>query len=172
MRKYLPALLKHRIQLRKAVQTPNDDGGFDRSYELLAHIYADAKPLSYLGRGIAYTRNSQTNEAVTHEFIVRYGSLKEIGSEYGLGFLGSVFDGVYDTINAKADYFIFMEEGDNNWGGSFLNSFDSGFDLYWGIEAAKGRLFRIRGVIRADERREYVKIMGEEIEEFGTGLSI
>jgi len=171
---WLVPKLRERIQVRKAVQTPNDNGGFSRSYEKLITVWAGISPLSYKNSNLKYIRNVQTVNDITHTFIIRWEALLSINTSFGDGFIRS-FDSIVDIISLKSDYFLFMEEGVTSgldWEGPYTKAYSTDFDVYYGIEESKGRLFKIMGAGRADERKEYVKVVAMEIEEVGSGLSL
>jgi hypothetical protein len=68
-----------------------------------------------------------------------------------------------------------MKEGVNSgidWEGPYSKAYCTDFDVYYGLEEAKGRLFRILGAGRADERKEYIKVVAMEMEEIGSGFSL
>jgi len=172
---WLAPRLRERIQIRKAVQSPNEEtGGFNRSYERLLTAWASIKPLAYKNSNLKYVRNVQLANDATHTFEIRWASLLTINTAFGDGFISS-FDSVIDILSIKSNYFIFMEQGVNDglyWEGPYSKAFSTCFNVYYGIEEAKGRLFRIIGAGRADERKEYVKVIATEMEEMGSGLSL
>ena len=145
---WLAPKLKHRIQIRKAVFPENDTtGGFDRSYETLLTIWAGIRETSDYGRYISSIRGETVDDKlVTHEFIVRYIAVKNLGKAFNSGF-ASGFDSIEDLNPLKSDHFIFLQNG----------------------SAVKGRLFRIVEMKRDDDRKEWFKIRCKEIEEQGTG---
>ena len=85
---WLVSQLRERVQIRKAIQTPNEEtGGFDRSYELLGTVWAGIKPLSYKQSNLQYIRNVQIGKDITHSFIIRWPALRSISRSFGSGFL-------------------------------------------------------------------------------------
>jgi len=138
--------LKERVQIGKPVQTANDNGGFDFSFDVLLTIWMGLKPSRFAGRGPEYIRGEQINENITHEFICRKSAVESLGRDFAKGF-SEGFDSIEDLAPLKSDYFLFLQRG----------------------SAVKGRLFRIHGVTDNKEQREYLKIGAEEIEERGTG---
>ena len=142
--------LRHRIQIRKATQTPNTEtGGFDRGYETLLTVWAGMKPTSEYSRYTSYIRGESTDEKVaTHEFKVRYVAVKNLGKAFTSAF-GDGFDSIEDLNPLKSDYFIFLQNG----------------------STVKGRLFQIVDIQRDDERKEWFAFRAKEIEEQGTGAS-
>lgn len=143
---WLASDLTERIQIRQAVDTPNDDGGYDRSYTTLLTVWSGIKSLSFKSR---YFRGEQVEYTATHEFKIRRIAIATLGTTFSSGF-GSDFDSIKDLNPLKSDYFIFVQRG----------------------STIKGRLFRIHEVIDKDERREYLRIYAEEIEEVGTGYPV
>lgn len=138
--------LRYRVQIRKGVQSDNVFGGFDRSYETLITVWAGLKRLSDYS---TYIRGVQTDDKETHEFIVRFFAVEDLGKEFTSAF-GDSFNKQADSNPLKSDYFIFLQEG----------------------STVKGRLFRIRRIQRDEKRREFLIIKAEEIEEQGTGYPI
>lgn len=142
---WLVPKLKNRVFLQTAAQTENStSGGFDRSYSTVATIWAGLKPV----KKSWYTRREQTEEADTHEFLIRRCALSAIGGAYSSGY-STGFDMGGDLTAIKSNYFIFVKKG----------------------SSVKGRRFRIRGIENADEGDEYYKARAEEIEEIGTGAT-
>ncbi len=154
---WLVPQLRNRLQIRLAVQTPNDDGGFDRSYETIGTVWGGLAQRSF-GRMMAeYIRGVQVAENSTHEVIIRKTALTDtlFGSNtvgFGRCFSDSFavdFDVIADLNPAKSDFFFFMEKG----------------------STVKGRLFRVNTVEDTNERGEFLKLAVEEIEEQGTGYN-
>jgi len=156
---WLAPYLNERIQVLMPTQIPNPAGGLDQVYGLpfggafeygpfghmapLLVIWADLKPVTP-GQ---YIRGEQIGEGVTHEFKIRRAAVASLGRTFGKGF-GSGFDSIEDLAPLKTDYFLFLQRG----------------------STVKGRLFRIKNVQDNDERREYLRVQAEEIEEKGTGF--
>ena len=138
--------LKYRVQIGMPIQTANDDGGFDFSFNVLLTVWMGLKPSRFAGRGAEYIRGEQINENVTHKFKCRRSSVEVLGKSFSKGF-SEGFDSIEDLALLKSDYFLFLQQG----------------------STVKGRLFRIHGVSDNKEEREYLKIGAEEIEERGTG---
>jgi len=160
--------LKHRIQIRQGVDTPNDDGGFDRSYLTIVKVWASMKEHSEASQGfVASIRGVNVSDVPTHEFKIRYSAVinstvRAFGDGFGEGLdaskrggLGKSFDSGFedafdeaaDLNPVKSDYFIFLERGD----------------------ARKGKLFKVMGTSVDENNREYIRIKCREIEEVGTG---
>lgn len=143
---YLAEGLKHRIKIQEAVQTPNDEGGFDRNYTTLTTIWAKIKKQKgNTSDYIAYIRGESITDSPTHEFVVRFSAIELLGREYNKGFSNG-FDSIEDLSPVKADRFIFLKSG-----------------------SIKGRLFRITGSRRDEENKEFMIIETREIEEQNTG---
>ena len=140
--------LKHRIQIRKTTQAPNEDtGGFDRGYETLLTVWAGMKEASSYTKYVSYIRGGKTDEKlVTHDFFVRYVAVKNLGKAFTSAF-SSGFDSIEDLNPLKSDYFIFLQNS----------------------STVKGRLFQIVDAMRDDDRKEWFKFRTKEIEEHGTG---
>lgn len=146
---WLTAKLKDRIQIRKGIQTDNTEGGFDRTYETLLTIWASVLPSSkFKLNSAAYTRGSQTEwNNLTHTVIVRRIAISALGTAFSNAF-GDGFDTISDLRPLKSEYFIFVERG----------------------TTTKGTLLRIHNIVDNDERREFLNLKCEEIEEQGTGF--
>lgn len=138
--------LNKRVQIGKSIQTNNENGGFDLTFNTLLTVWMGLKPLVYKGVWQDYIRGEQVNENVTHEFIARRLSLSSLGKELSSSF-SAAFDSITDFMPLKTEYYLFLQNP----------------------STVKGRLFRIRGVINVGENDEYLKIGVEEIEERGTG---
>lgn len=140
---YLAPKLKYRAQIKKGINTPNDFGGFDRSYETIMTLWLNIKELSDFIEAI---RGESITERWTHEFMVRKASVDRLGTEFSSAYDGS-FDSIPDINSIKRDFFIFVEAG----------------------AAYRGRLFRVIGTKLDEKNYEYIKIRAELIEEQGTG---
>ena len=139
--------LGRRIQIQKAVQTENTDGGFNITYETLITVWAGVAPAKTgLNKYIEAIRGETTSATETHEFIVRQTAVWGLGKEYTSAF-SSAFKNMGDIAPIKSDMFIFMQEG----------------------STVKGRLFQVTSLMRDEERGEYFKFRCREIEEHGTG---
>lgn len=142
---WLVPQLDKRLQIGKPIQTPNDDGGFDFSFDAVLTVWGGLKPVNFKGSSGNYIRGEQINEAVSHKATVRKSAVDSLGREYGLGFSSSF--GMEDLMSLKSDYFLFLETG----------------------STVKGRLFRIHGMVNNNEQNEYLVVDVEEIEEKGAG---
>jgi len=147
---WLAPKLNKRVQILKPFQDPNNEGGFDFD---INGDGVNPSPLATVWMGFSpigksrYIRGKQVNEVVTHEFIVRYLTVKSLGKEFRGSFnLG--FKSMPDLGPLKPDYYLFFQSNSS---------------------AVKGRLFRIDSIINVGENNEYLSIAAEEIEERGTG---
>ncbi len=144
--------LKERVQILKPVDVENADGGFDRGYTILTTVWAEVVPMvamatSPYGRPV-YIREVQAEIGnITHRFTIRTSSVSALGVGFSSGF-SSGFDSIANIHPLSAEYFLFMQRA----------------------STIKGRLFQIRSVVDKDERREFLNVFAEEIEEQGTGL--
>jgi len=138
--------LKHRIQIKKATQDDNGDGGFDRDYTTLLTIWAGYKSIKYS----SYVRESNVDGEgeVTGIFKIRRCAVITLGTAFTTGY-STGFNSIRNLNPLTSEYFIFMRCG----------------------SSTKGRLFRISGVQDDEERREFYRVKAIEIEERGTGFS-
>jgi len=152
---YLAKDLKHRIQILQGEDTPNDLGGFTRSYNRLLRLWASKKSINKSGfiqaiRGVNAGGNTDTDEFTVRwvSLISRYSAGSQgLGRQFDDAF-GNGLDNSIDIYAAKADYFIFLEEGSQT----------------------KGRLYRINKILRDDRNKEFVLLRCSEEEEQGTGF--
>lgn len=141
---YLVPKLNKRIQIKMPIQTENSDGGFDQTYLTLTTVWAGIENIS----DGQYIRSIQSEEKITHAFLIRHVAVENLGKAFTNGF-DSGFESIADLNPIKSDWFIFMQSS----------------------SSVKGRLFRVRRSKNKDERNIYLKIYCEEIEEQGTGIS-
>lgn len=142
---FLADKLKHQVEIRQAVQTPNDDGGYDRSYETLLTIWGGVEPIKYN----PYIRGANSEQGIaTHKFTFRFTALSSLSKAFGIGF-GEGFDTIADLNALKSEYYLFMKKN-----------------------GSKGKLFRVKNIKTNAERDEYILAMAEEIEEHGTGFDV
>ena len=148
---WLVSKLNKKIQVRIPVDTPNQAGGFDRSYETQSTIWGGFKPV----KQASYVRGNQTislginnQERGTHEFIIRRVAIDTLGRQFGFGFSVG-YDSIADLMALKSELFFFVELG----------------------ATTKGRLFRIINIRDNKEQKEFVIARCEEIEEQGTGAT-
>lgn len=142
--------LKHRVQIRKPIQVPNDEtGGFDQSYETLLTVWAALQEGANGGMEefVKYIRGEAiTDKIPTHTFIIRKVAVQNLGRELSVAF-DSAFKQMSDLIYLKSDYYIFMQVG----------------------SSVKGRSFKIMSIRQDENYGEYIKIRAMEVEEMGTG---
>lgn len=142
---YLAPSLNHRVQIRKSIQTPNDAGGADQTYETLITVWAAIKKVSDYIRAI---RGANADSTDTHKFLVRKCAVNNLGRAFSVGYsTGYKGESIYPL---KADYFLFDQAG----------------------LTTKGRLFKITGVKLDEDNSEYVEMITKEIEEVGTGFPL
>lgn len=60
--------LRHRIDLVRRMQTPNDTGSITYTNVVIASRWADVRPR----KGSRYLNKQQTDDATTHEVVIRY----------------------------------------------------------------------------------------------------
>lgn len=140
---WLAPRLKHRLQIGKGVFTPNNDGGMDFSFDDILTVWAGMKTVSEYIQAI---RGQQVQEGSTHEFTVRRESVRYLGRGFSAGYTVG-FDTIPDLATIKSEWFCFLEEG----------------------STVKGRLFRVIGIRRQEEGKEFLIISANEMEERGTG---
>lgn len=155
---WLAPKLRERIQILKPRLDPNEDGGFDSIFGEnygsgfggddfafnvpMLTVWAEPKAVSP-GQ---YIRGEQVAEGITEQFKVRRIAVAGLGTEFTSSF-STGFDSIEDLMPLKSQYYILMERG----------------------SSVKGRLFKVKDIVDRDERREYLRIDCEEIEERGTG---
>ena len=144
-KKILAAILKHRLEICTPNQDANDTGGFDISYTTIATIWGGVSELSDWSQ---YVRGQHIGIRDTHEFIVRFSAIKNLGKAYASAFANSFYS-IGNLIPLKTQWFI------------KLNNTNT-----------KKRLFQITGVKRDDNCKAWMKIRAIEIEEQGTGWPI
>ena len=140
--------LNRRIDIKRAIQSSNSSGGFDRSYTTLVSVWAGIETVSYKSSGNKYIRNVQVNDIITHIFKIRRVGLTSIGKEYTKAY-SIAFDSMSDLNLLKSNCFIFMKR----------------------YSSSKGRLFKIKDVINYKEDDNYYLVSVTEMEEHGTGFS-
>jgi len=149
MKKWTFPKLRHRVTIKKVIQTPNDDGGFDRSYTTLHTVWMEVNPISEKSPYGEYIRGVQTDERATHRFKARVNAMDSIiGRSFSLGF-STGFDVIIDMTTLKSDYFLFVQRN----------------------TSAQGRLFKIHKIGNEEELNNYYVILAEEIEEQGVGYT-
>ena len=147
---FLAPKLRHRIQIQKPTQTPNEEtGGFDRGYSTLTTVWAAMEEMTDYNKYTSYIRGGSTDEKVsTHKFFVRYVAVKNLYKSFTSAFSGG-YDSIEDINPLKSNLFIFLQNGTN----------------------IKGRLFQIVDISRDDERKEWLKFRTKVVEEQGTGYA-
>jgi len=145
--KFLCDELTYRAQLKKPVQTPNDEtGGYDISYTTIKTFWLGLQEES---PHLNAVRGVNIGEGVTQIGKARYQALQSLGAAFNNAF-SYAFDSIPDINTVKSNYFIFVQE-------------DS---------ATRGRLFRIMGMARDEKNRQLIKIQMHYVEEQGTGFQI
>ena len=93
---WLAPKLRHKVQIRQGVDTPNaDTGGNTRTYNHLVTIWAGFEPLTFRTAAAGYIREQQIEGVATHKFTVRKNTT-----------LGVDFMGGLPLI--RSDYFLFV----------------------------------------------------------------
>lgn len=162
---FLAPKLRERVQILIPNMKPNEDegkydfvfgepigNGFEfgpfENFAPVLTVWMEFKERTFQGTGTQYVRGEQINESRTHQFICRRIAVASLGKAFTKGFnIG--FDSIEDLNPLKGEYYLMVQRG----------------------STVKGRLFRIRTVNDHEERREYLVIGAEEIEERGTGFS-
>ncbi len=138
----LASKMRDRIQLRRDVQTPNDTGGFIRSYETLLELWAERIPLTH---GV-YIRGVQADMGgLTDEIVIRRVALDNVSVQFSKAF-GTAFR-VRDVHPLKSEFFVFVPMDSD----------------------VEGDLLRVRRIREVGGRRENLSFLCEEMEEEGTG---
>lgn len=165
--KHLAHKLKNRVQIVMQYQIPS--AMFTKqAYRTLIRLWAQIIPLNISReQGLAPIRSQNTDDSDTHDFVVRWTSVKGVralafADGYGLSYENDTsqglgrqfdrgFDGAFDSWidfdPVKASYFVYVE----------------------GNEAYQGRLFKINRVVRDDNYKEFVMLRTSQTEERGTG---
>lgn len=141
--------LRHRFQIRDPNLSVSSDreGGLDQTYTTLLTVWGGLKSItdnSWLTAAIRGVNAS--GDSATHEVKLRWIAVKSLGKAFSSGYsIG--YKGMPDLNPIKSRYYLFKEEG----------------------STVKGRLFKVIGVQRDEDFKEFVKIRVKEIEEQGTG---
>jgi hypothetical protein len=146
---YLASKLKHKISIKKGVDAPITSGGFSRTYETVARVWAWKKRIGNYLMAIRAVNTEKSNSNAptdTDEFGVRYCAIKNIGKAFSSGF-STGMDSSEDLYPIKADYYVFLEYKNSN----------------------TGRLYKINRVIRDDNYKEFAILKCIEVEEQGLG---
>ena len=141
--KFLSSQLNRRIKIFEPVQAEASDGGFSQTHSELKEIWAGIKPVSHA----SYMRWSSTEGkgTITHEAIIRKNAVDDLHTQYAKAF-SAAFDSIADLNPIKSNMYFLLVSG-----------------------TSKGRFFRIRRAMNAEEKGEYISILCEEVEELGTG---
>jgi hypothetical protein len=134
-------ILRYRIQLKKALQTPDSIGGFSRSYETLVSLWAGVEQITP-GQ---YIRGVQAGVNITHNIIIRSNSLDSLFGEFSKAF-NSAFKNV-DIHPLKSEFFIFIPVKSDT----------------------EGNMLRVRKLIESGFHNSWITIMCEQIEQVGVG---
>lgn len=143
---WLAPQLNKRVDILEPSQDESTDGGFNQTYTTLKSIWAGVKPVSHT----TYVRWSSIEEfdSITHEIIIRRNSVDDLHTAFSYAF-GTGFDSIADLNPIKSNLYMLLNQG----------------------SGPKGRLFRLRRAMDVGEKREYISILAEEVEERGTGFS-
>jgi hypothetical protein len=167
---YIAGKLKHRIHIMQGVDTPNERGGFSRSYKKLITLWAGKRSTgNFIYQIRSMNNDSMNSSADTDEFFVRFDAVvskfnRTFDVDFGESFdsnennglsrqfdqsFDNGFDSLIDMYPIKADYFIFLTNGNS--------------------DAYRGRRYKINRIIRDDNTKELVVMRCTEIEEVGLG---
>ena len=141
--KWLAPQLNKRIKLFEPSQAEGDEGGLEQTYTELKEIWASIRSVSHN----TYMRWSSTEEgSASHEFIILKNTVSDLHTQFSTAFAGG-YDTIADLNPIKSNMYIMLLAG-----------------------TTKGRFFKVRRVMNVEENDEYLSMLCEEIEEFGTGL--
>jgi hypothetical protein len=146
MMKVMANKLKYRAHLYRPIQTPNDSGGFDRTFEDEYQWWCEIENESVYIKSI---RGEQIQEGVTHILKSRWMAVKNFGKAFTSGFSAG-FDNIRDVNCMKNNHYIFIQES----------------------VSYRGRLFKIEGMIRDEQFREWARIQVHEELEMGAGAVV
>ncbi len=167
---FLANRLRDRVHVKTPIQDAGDDAGFIRGYKSVGSIWAELKPISSSSKGIAafasYVRGVQISSMATHICTIRRTAVASLGGNFGDG-IGRSFNSQADLEILKSDYYIFRNRGEPE--GQFTGGFNNEYNQ---TEGLIGNLFRILGYEDVDNRREYLRLRLEEIEEQGVGAPV
>ena len=141
--------LKHRVEVCKAVQTPNADASVSIAYATLLTCWAGLKPVSSYVRALRGVNGGSMSEygrygIATHNFVIRKNSA-QLGFEFSSAFTAA-FDSIIDLNPVKSDMFLFLLKG-----------------------TSKGRRFKVQAIRHDEMWGEFISIEAEELFEEGTG---
>jgi hypothetical protein len=147
--------LKYRCVIQQLSKTPfdGDAPGYYTTAPPIAETYTDLKtiwcyilPKQSITDFVETIRGQSQEDAVTHEILVRWESVRGLGAAFSAGF-DAGFDTVKQINPIKSDYFLFVKSGSDY----------------------RGRRFQVMET-RWDERNhEYLRLRCKELEEVGTG---
>lgn len=143
--KYMAPDLKQRVSLMRTVQSPNNLGGYDRTYDNVVSFWCEYKPIGEYMEAIR-GQNTQGVERYTGEMRFRWSAVASLGAEFSLAF-SAALDSTADLEMFKNDHFLQLQEPNT----------------------VRGRLFQIRGMRRDEKDKAYVLVRVFEVEERGTG---
>lgn len=147
--------LKYRAtiqRLSKTVSTGNAPGYYDdgppieETYTDLTTVWCYIPPRTSMTQYIAAIRGQNQDATPSHEIIVRWESVRNLGAAYTLGF-DSGFEVVRKMNPIKADFFLFIKSG-TDYRGRRFQVLETGFD---------------------ERNHEYLILRCKEVEEVGTG---
>lgn len=96
---WLAAKLNKRIDICRPIQTPDSDGGFETTFEVIVSVWANILPVKS-SPFLTFIRGMQTTQTVTHVIIVRECAVRHLKLRSD------------STINPiKSNYFIFLRQG-------------------------------------------------------------
>jgi len=172
---YIAKELKHRITIMQATNEPTLAGGFARGYKKLLTLWAGKKQVgSFIMqiRSVNAEKSNNNSPIDTDEFKVRYDSIVSnfertfakgfqtgfdshksngMGKRFDNGF-DNGFDSLIDMFPVKADYFVFLQSGNN--------------------DAYRGRLYKINRIVLDDNTKEFALLRCNEVQEMGLGAKI
>ena len=142
--------LSKKVQILIPSQEPNASGGFNFGFssgeafgsnsfdnlQSLVSVWMGLAPVGWKGSGLKYIRGKQVSETVSHEFIVRYLAVANLGKQLSNAF-SIAFKVMADLGMLKPNYYLFLQKNDS---------------------VVEGRLFRIDSIINVHEADEYLSI--------------
>ena len=144
---YLAPKLNQRIQIQEAIQIPRTSSGvLAVTYSTLATIWSSIKPVSEYIKSV---RGVNTDSGYSHSFTVRKSAIWLLGKQFTEAF-DSGYKNMADLNSLKSTWFIFQQKGTDT----------------------KGIRYRIIGIKRDDDYKEFCIIHAQELREEGTGYPI
>lgn len=110
-KKSLTARLRHRVALQSEVETADTYGGYSRSWQHIAYLWAEIIPLQGLQRDRESTSGGQVQASLTHKITLRYR--EGVSPAHRLVFDGRIFN-IRSVINRSEDHYLLellAEEG-------------------------------------------------------------